>query len=262
MSIRKVGAVALLAAGAAAATCGGHGTRESLFVSTKWLADHMNDANLVVLAVGDKADYDAGHIVGSQFIDYRTVGAKGETGLTLELPPMAQLAELFSKLGVSNDSRVVVYRLKDWLTQSARVVMTLDAMGLGANAALLDGSLATWKAEGRATSQEAPVVKAGKLTPCPQSDVVADLDFVKANLHQAGVRILDARDPKVYSGETARAGMVSGHIQGAGNVYYNGLLDAQTGKLKPVEELQAQFRDAGVKPGDRVVAYCFIGQQR
>jgi thiosulfate/3-mercaptopyruvate sulfurtransferase len=261
MSIRKVGAVALLAAGAAAATCGGHGTRESLFVSTKWLADHMNDANLVVLAVGDKADYDAGHIVGSQFIDYRTVGAKGETGLTLELPPMAQLAELFSKLGVSNDSRVVVYRLKDWLTQSARVVMTLDAMGLGANAALLDGSLATWKAEGRATSQEAPVVKAGKLTPCPQSDVVADLDFVKANLHQAGVRILDARDPKVYSGETARAGMVSGHIQGAGNVYYNGLLDAQTGKLKPVEELQAQFRDAGVKPGDRVVTYCFIGQQ-
>jgi thiosulfate/3-mercaptopyruvate sulfurtransferase len=262
MSIRKAGAIALLAAGAAAAaTCGGHGTRESLFVSTKWLADHMKDANLVVLAVGDKADYDAGHIVGSQFIEYRTVGVKGETGLTLELPPMAQLAKLFSELGVSNDSRVVVYRLKDWLTQSARVVMTLDAMGLGANAALLDGSLATWKAAGRATSQEAPVVTAGKLTPCPRSDVIADLDFVKANLHQAGVRILDARDPKFYSGETARAGMVSGHIQGAGNVYYNELLDAQTGKLKPVEELQAQFRDAGVKPGDRVVTYCFIGQQ-
>jgi thiosulfate/3-mercaptopyruvate sulfurtransferase len=261
MSIRRAGAIALLAAGAAAATCGGHGTRESLFVSTKWLADHLKDANLVVLAVGEKADYDAGHIVGSQFIEYRTVGVKGETGLMLELPPMAQLAELFSKLGVSNDSRVVVYRLKDWLTQSARIVMTLDAMGLGANAALLDGSLATWNAEGRATSQEAPVVKAGTLTPCPQSDVIADLDFVKANLHQTGVRILDARDPKVYSGETARAGMVSGHIQGAGNVYYNGLLDAQTGKLKPVEELQAQFRDAGVKPGDRVVAYCFIGQQ-
>jgi thiosulfate/3-mercaptopyruvate sulfurtransferase len=261
MSIRRAGAIALLAAGAAAATCGGHGTRESLFVSTKWLADHLKDANLVVLAVGEKADYDAGHIVGSQFIEYRTVGVKGETGLMLELPPMAQLAELFSKLGVSNDSRVVVYRLKDWLTQSARIVMTLDAMGLGANAALLDGSLATWNAEGRATSQEAPVVKAGTLTPCPQSDVIADLDFVKANLHQTGVRILDARDPKVYSGETARAGMVSGHIQGAGNVYYNGLLDAQTGKLKPAEELQAQFRDAGVKPGDRVVTYCFIGQQ-
>jgi thiosulfate/3-mercaptopyruvate sulfurtransferase len=262
MSTRRLGAIALAVAGAAAAaTCGGHGTRDSLFVSTGWLADHMKDANLVVLAVGEKADYDAEHIAGSQFIDFRTVGVKGETGLTLELPPMGQLAELFSKLGVSNDSRVVVYRLKDWLTPSARIILTLDAMGLGANAAMLDGNLATWKAEGRATSREAPVVKAGKLTPCPPGDVIADLEFVKANLHQAGVRILDARDPKVYSGETARAGMVAGHIQGAGNVYYDGLLDAQTGKLKPVEELQAKFRDAGVKPGDRVVTYCFIGQQ-
>jgi thiosulfate/3-mercaptopyruvate sulfurtransferase len=91
--------------------------------------------------------------------------------------------------------------------------------------------------------------------------VIADLDFVKSNLHQAGVRILDARDPKVYSGETARTGLPPGHIQGAGNVYYGGLLDEKTGKLKPVEELQAKFRDAGVKPGDRVVTYCFIGQQ-
>ena len=41
-----MGALALIVLGAgagvaAAATCGGHGTRESLFVSTKWLADHQ-----------------------------------------------------------------------------------------------------------------------------------------------------------------------------------------------------------------------------
>jgi thiosulfate/3-mercaptopyruvate sulfurtransferase len=262
MSIRKAGALALFLAGAAAgATCGGHGTRESLIVSTQWLADHIKDANLVVLAVGEKADYDAGHIAGSQFIEYSSVGVKGASGLMLELPPMDKLAEVFSKLGVGNDSRVVVYRLKDWLTQAARIILTLDAMGLGKNAGMLDGNLATWKEAGRAISGDAPVTKPGKLTPCPQSDVIADLDFVKANLHRAGVRILDARDPKVYSGETVRLGMAPGHIPGAGNVHYSSLLDEKTGKLKPVEELQAKFRDAGVKPGDRVVTYCFIGQQ-
>jgi thiosulfate/3-mercaptopyruvate sulfurtransferase len=57
-----------------------------------------------------------------------------------------------------------------------------------------------------------------------------------------------------------RRGM-SEHIQGAGNVHYDSLLDEKTGKLKPVEELQTKVRDAGVKPGDRVVTYCFIGQQ-
>ena len=262
MSTRNAFALFLLSAGAAAAaTCGGHGTQQSLIVSTTWLADHMKDTNLVVLAVGEKSDYDAEHIAGSQFIEYRSVGVKGTSGLTLELPSMDQLAEVFSKLGVDNDSRVVVYRLKDWLTPAARVILTLDAMGLGKNAAMLDGSLAIWKEEGRATSKETPTVKPGKLTPCPQNDVIADLDFVKANLHQAGVRILDARDPKVYSGETARSGLVPGHIQGAGNVHYDSLLDEKTGKLKPVAELQSKFRDAGVKSGDRVVTYCFIGQQ-
>src|ERR1039458_7920725 len=131
--VRALVVLGVLAGVAAAATCGGHGTRESLFVSTQWLADHLKDADLVVLAVGSKADYDAEHIAGSQFLEYGSVGVKGETGLMLELPPMDKLAEVFSKLGVSNDSRVVVYRLKDWVTQAARVVMTLDAMGLGQN---------------------------------------------------------------------------------------------------------------------------------
>jgi thiosulfate/3-mercaptopyruvate sulfurtransferase len=266
MGLRKIGALTLLVLGAGAgaagaATCGGHGTRETLFVSTKWLADHMHDVNLVVLAVGEKSEYDAEHIAGSQYIDFHSIGVKGENGLILELPPMDKLAETFSKLGVSNDSRIVVYRLKDWLTPAARVILTLDAMGLGKNAAMLDGSLATWKEEGRALAKEAPVVKPGKLTPCPQDDVIANLEFVKSNLHQPGVRILDARDPKVYSGETARPGAPAGHIQGAGNVHYDSLLDEKTGKLKPVEDLQTRFRDAGVKPGDRVVTYCFIGQQ-
>ena len=262
MSIAKVFALFLLSTVvAAAATCGGHGTQESLIVSTGWLANHMKDANLVVLAVGDRSDYDAEHIAGSQFIEYRSVGVKGGHGLTLELPPMDQLADVFSKLGVGNDSRVVVYRLKDWLTPAARVMLTLDAMGLGKKPPCWTAAWRPGRKKGGRLSKDTPAVKPGKLTPCPQNDVIADLDFVKANLHQAGVRILDARDPKVYSGETARTGRAPGHIQGAGNVHYDSLLDEKTGKLKPVAELQSKFRDAGVKPGDRVVTYCFIGQQ-
>jgi 3-mercaptopyruvate sulfurtransferase SseA len=60
-------------------------------------------------------------------------------------------------------------------------------------------------------------------TLAPQSDVIAGLDYVKNNLHTAGVRIVDARDPKVYSGENERAGVSAGHIEGAANVYYDNL---------------------------------------
>jgi len=249
------------AASSSYAACGSHPTRESAFVSAAWLLEHIHDPNLVVLAAGTKEDYDAGHIPGSRYLDYSQVGVRGENGLQLELPPMEKLAATFSAVGVGNDSRIVVYRLKDWTLQSARIVVTLDAMGLGGNASVLDGGLAAWKAAGGAASTEAPAPKPGKLVPCPSSDVIATLDFVKANLKSPGVRILDARDPKTFSGETARAPYPAGHIAGAGNVFFNSLLDDATGKLKPVEEIQAKFREAGVKPGDRVVTYCFIGQQ-
>src|SRR5262249_16701828 len=52
----------LLPANTLAATCGSHGTRESLFVSTQWLADHLKDKNLVVLAIGDEKEYKQAHI--------------------------------------------------------------------------------------------------------------------------------------------------------------------------------------------------------
>src|SRR5947207_68549 len=125
-----------LAVPAIAAACGGHGTAETLLVSTSWLASHLKDSNVVILAVGVKAEYDAGHIPGSQFLEYKEVAAKGENGLSVELLPMPKLAEVFSKYGVSNDSHVILYRLKDWLTPAARILVTLDAMGMGKNTSM------------------------------------------------------------------------------------------------------------------------------
>jgi thiosulfate/3-mercaptopyruvate sulfurtransferase len=253
--------IALLPAAVQAATCGSHGTRETLFVSTQWLADHLNDKNLVVLAIGDEQDYRDGHIPGSVWVDYhRTHDMHAPNGLTVELLPVAELAKYLATLGVSNDSRIVLYYLKDMFTPEGRVYMTLDQAGLGAQTSLLDGSFPAWKGEKRPVSTQAPKVTPGKLTLCERDDVVASLDYVKAHLHSPGVRIVDARDPKVYSGESERAGILAGHIEGAANVYYNNVLDAN-GKLKPAAELQKLFSDAGIKPGDRVVTYCFIGQQ-
>lgn len=241
--------------------CGGHGAADSMLVSTSWLADHLKDVNLVVLAVGDKADYDAAHIPGAQYVEYKEVAPKGANGLSAELPAMPVLAAFFSKLGVGNDSRIVIYRMKDnALTQAARVYMTLDAMGLGAGASLLDGNLATWTGEGRTVTAETAARKPGKLEPCAQSDVITDLEFVRNNLHKDGVRILDARSPEFYSGATTRPPYEPGHIEGAGNVFFNSAF-SENGKLKPASELRAQFSAAGVKSGDRVVTYCFIGQQ-
>lgn len=253
---------ALLPAVALAATCGGHGTRETLFVSTQWLADHLKDKNLVILAIGnDEKEFQEAHIPGSVFFNYHdSHDMKSPSGLSVEMLPMPELAKNFAKYGVSNDSRVVLYWLKDWWSPTGRVYLTLDAMGLGAQTSLLNGAMPAWKAENRPLATGSAEPKPGKLEPCAQNDIIADLDYVKSHLHSPGVRIVDARDPKVYTGENERAGISAGHIEGAANVYYNNLLD-DSGKLKPVADLQKLFTEAGIKPGDRVVTYCFIGQQ-
>jgi thiosulfate/3-mercaptopyruvate sulfurtransferase len=247
----------------AATTCGGHGTRQSIFVSTAWLAGQLHDPNLVILAIGaSAAEFEQGHIPGSVYFEFRdSAQAASPAGLRMELPPPAVLARTFARYGVSGDSHVVLYYLKDMWTQAARVYMTLDALGLGAQTSLLDGHLPAWKAEGRPLATgPASAPAPGNLSPCLRDDVIADLDYVQSHLKAPGVRILDARDPKVYRGEIERPGFRPGHIAGAGNIDNAGLLDDQ-GKLKPAAELEKMFRDAGVHPGDRVVTYCFIGQQ-
>jgi thiosulfate/3-mercaptopyruvate sulfurtransferase len=246
---------------AAPAQCGGHGDNTTMLVSTAWLADHLKDANLVVLAVGNKDDYDKGHIPGSLYVDYHeTHLMMAPNGLSVELPPMAELEAFFGKLGVTNNSRIVLYPLKDTFSWATRIYWTLDAMGLARQSALLDGGLPVWSKEGRPVTTEVRAVTPGKVTTCQQNDIIATLDDVKVNVKHPGVDIIDARNAEYYTGQTKPGDQRRGHIPGATNIPYVSLLDAQ-GKWKSPETLAAMFRDAGVKQGDHVIAYCHIGQQ-
>jgi thiosulfate/3-mercaptopyruvate sulfurtransferase len=248
-------------ANAAPAACGGHGDRSTMLVTTGWLAEHLKDPNVVVLAVGDKSDYDKGHIPGSLFVEYMdTHLMKGPTGLSVELPPMADLEAVFGKLGVSNDSRVVLYPLKGYFSWVTRIYLTLDAMGLGQQSAILDGGLPAWSGEGREITTVVPVVKAGTVKACQQSDVIAYVDEVKANVKHPEVEIIDARATEFYTGQSQPGDQRRGHIPGAGNLPFTSIIDDK-GKLKSPEALAELFRAAGMKPGDRIIAYCHIGQQ-
>ena len=252
-------ALGQLANGAPA--CGGHGDRNTLLVTTSWLADHLKDPNLVILGVGQDGDYEKGHIPGSLFVKYMdTHLMKSPAGLTVELPPMSELADTFGKLGVTNDSHVILYMTNDWVSPTTRVFITLDAMGLGDHTSILDGGLPAWKKEGRPVTTDVPSAKRGKLEPCAQNDVIVDLNYMKSNLHHPGVDIIDARMEAHHSGAEVPKNSRVGHIPGATSLPFEKLVD-DNNKLKPAEELKAILSGAGVKPGDRVVSYCYIGQR-
>lgn len=248
-------AAAQLVIGAPA--CGGHGDHNTMLVTTAWLADHLKDPNLVILAVGRDGEYQKGHIPGSVALNMNDIVTQNAAGIHVELPPMTELAETFGKVGVTNDSHVILYMIKDQFSVVTRTYLTLDAMGFGAHTSLLDGGLPAWQNEKRPVTTDVPSVKRGKLDTCAQNDVIADLEYVKSNLHHPGVDILDVRGADDYAAPEARGNSRAGHVPGAASLPLEKLVDS--GKLKPVAELQALLSGAGVKSGDRVVSYCYVG---
>lgn len=258
--------VLVLTAGAYASSARGSSpakpkVRDSMIVSTEWLAKHLNDKSLVLLQVGEKKEYDAAHIPGAQFIQTSDISTPRGQGLNLELPSVEQLKTTFERFGVTDKSRVVVYFSKDWVTPTSRVYFTLDYLGLGDRTSILDGGLPAWQAEHRPVTTEVRAVWMGSFTPHPNAKLVVDASWVSANLNTPGVAILDARDAKFYSG--AEAGMMprAGHIPHAKSIPFSTLVDDSTNRFKNAETLRALFTSAGVKSNDSVATYCHIGQQ-
>jgi thiosulfate/3-mercaptopyruvate sulfurtransferase len=235
------------------------GESNSMLVSTTWLAEHINDTSIVVINIGPRAGYDAGHIPGARFLEMSSIAATGQP-LTLELPPVDKLKSSFEELGVSDNSRVVLCFLANYVSPATRVYFTLDYLGLGKQTSLLDGGFEAWKAEGKPTTTEAPVIKHGTITPHSRPELVVDAAWVSANLNKPKVAIVDARAPEFYTGASAGRMPRAGHIPSAVNVPFSTLADASN-KLKDSATLRKIFDDAGIKPDRQVVSYCHIGQQ-
>jgi len=235
--------------------------REPFVVSAAWLAEHLNDKDLVLLHIGVRAEYDAAHIPGAQFIDSQAISTPRGEGLILQIPSVEQLKEAFEVRGVSDSSRIIVYFGKDWVTPTARVFLTLEYLGLGDRTSLLDGGQPAWVAANHPVTAEVKQPARGSLTPRPRPETIADVAWVSAHLKDPAVAIVDARNTSFYNGEPGGFTR-GGHIPGAVSIPFNSLTESETSdKLKDPAALAEIFRVAGVKPGATVVTYCHIGQQ-
>jgi len=231
-----------------------------------WLADHLNDPDLVLLHVGNARDY-AAHIPGARLLTLADVSVTdtSETGLTLQMLPAEQLRQKLESFGISPTSRIVVYPATNAVQSATRVMLTLDYAGLGARTSLLDGGLTGWVAASRPTSEVTPPAAVpGNLKALSIQPIVVDSKFVMEHLKKPGFAIVDARAKTLYdgvqTGGSPERPHKTGHIDGAVNVPFSEITNGAS-QFKSVDELKAVFAAAGVKPGDTVVAYCHIGQQ-
>ncbi len=232
---------------------------EGPLVSTTWLQGQGPAKNIVVLFVGPRAEYDAGHIPGAVFTPADAMTVTGAGGLAAELPAADVLERNLESLGISDNSHVIVAYGRGSLPQAARTLFTLKAAGL--HASMLDGGAAAWARDERPTDNSAYPVKPGSLSPLKLNAKIVDAAYVQSKLASQGYTVVDARAPNFYDGTQAGfQTQTAGHIKGAKSVPFNSL-QKEDGSLKEAAEIAKLFADAGVKPGDEIIAYCHVGQQ-
>ena len=262
MTHRTFACAALLALTLVASNAASAFDRATMLVSTEWLKDHLRDPNLVVLHVGPPEGYTM-HILGARFLRLSDISVSSDAA-TLELPPPDDLRARLEAIGISDDSRIVVYYGEGLVQAATRVVYTLQAAGLGDRVSLLDGGMAAWEREGRTAVAAVPEVKPGHLSALKMQPAIVDADAVGSHEHTPGYAIIDARAPAFYNG-TQTGGSKdhphkTGHIPGAHSLPYGEIIDDKQ-NIKSADALKALFAKAGVKQGDKLMVYCHIGQQ-
>jgi thiosulfate/3-mercaptopyruvate sulfurtransferase len=240
--------------------------RSRLIVQPSELANQLDDPNLVVLVIGERKAYDAEHIEGAVWMDTDIVEApeEGDDPLNLQLPDADTFAEALAALGVDDDSRIALAFDDDWVTPTTRALFTLWWMGFGEQSSILDGGMPAWKKAGLPVTNEVVTPVRGSVSRRPPADSpVVSASWLNEHRGDDGICVVDARQPAAYDGiqATRRNGreVRLGHVPGAGNLPFSSVVDEQL-HLRPADELRQLFVDAGYEDGDRVVAYCHIGQ--
>ncbi len=235
-----------------------------VLVSTQWVADHINDANIkIVESDEDILLYEVGHIESAIKIDWQT---DLQDQLIRDYVDKEKFEQLLSDKGISNDTTVVFYGDKsNWWACYALWVFKLFGHE---NCLVMNGGRQKWIEEERSLTKDVPdfpktdykVFGTNEAIRAFRDDVITHMG--------SGNPLIDVRSPKEYSGELLHmeaypqeGALRGGHIPGADNVPWATAAN-EDGTFKSADELRSIYMEGkGLKEGDDIIAYCRIGER-
>jgi len=239
--------------------------RHRWFVSTDWLATHLETPDVVVVDASwhmpaanrdPEAEFRAGHIPGAVRFDIDAV-ADHSTDLPHVLPGADAFSSAVRKLGIGDGMTIVIYDSVG-LQSAPRAWWTFKVFG-ARDVYILDGGLPAWVAEGRELSTDLPTPRPRHFTARLDHSMVKAAPEVRHALLSNAAQVVDARPANRFKGEVPepRSGVKSGHMPGALNVPSGKVV--VDGRLAPADVLEAAFAEAGVDVAQPIITSCGSG---
>ncbi|MFE0750499.1 sulfurtransferase [Gordonia sp. NPDC058843] len=238
-------------------------------VDVTWLRERLDDPSVVIVDAtthlpipkegpyvpeSGAESYRAEHIPGAVFADLLTDFADAASPEPWTVPSSEQFASAASALGIGDGATVVVYDQLEgfWAT---RLWWHLRLEGFDA-VTVLDGGLPAWKAAGAPVTDAESTVTPRAFSATRRPELLRSTVDVAAALDDPSTLLVNVLDEATYRGETTTYAR-QGHIPGSVNLPVFSIRDAETGDLRPIDELRREFEAAGLLAADaKVVTYC------
>lgn len=237
-----------------------------LIEAAELLELYKNDAVVLVDASNGKdakITYEAKHLDQALFIDLNSDLADIKNDLAdggrHPLPEIEKFAETLTKLGITNNSHVVIYDDKNGANAAARFWWMLRAIG-HEKVQVLNGGLQQAENMGFPTNDK---TETPKLVPNYTFDnwklPTATITEVENNSQNENYLVIDVRENSRYRGEYEPIDLVAGHIPGAINIPFTTNLN-QNGQFLPPVELRQKYQEIfGATKMENIVIHCGSG---
>ncbi|GAA5334691.1 MULTISPECIES: sulfurtransferase [Thermus] len=238
-----------------------------VLVSTQWVQEHLEDPGVRILEVDeDILLYETGHIPGAQKIDWQR---DFWDPVVRDFISEEGFAQLMERLGISNDTTVVLYGDKNnWWAAYAFWFFKYNGHK---DVRLMNGGRQKWVEEGRPLTTEVPSYPPGRYeVPYRDESIRAYRDDVLEHIlkvKEGKGALVDVRSPEEYRGELTHmpnypqeGALRAGHIPGAKNIPWAKAVNPD-GTFKSAEELKALYEPLGITKDKDVVVYCRIAER-
>ena len=233
-----------------------------LLTDLDWLKEHIDDPQVRIIDMNPKDVYQQGHIRNAVHLDVEQILTSVE-GIEWMMPSVKDLEETMGKLGINNETIVVIYNdkqgekpIKGLNALKTRLFLTLEYLG-HSKVNIINGGLPAWVAAGGQLTTEVISPPRTQYQAKVREDIVVGKEYVLAHLNDPNTILVDARGPaNTFSGiEKTDTVLRGGHIPGAVHVPFHQNPDRKSGKWKSAEDLLKMYEKAGVNKDKEIIIY-------